>query len=392
MRMLIKLVVGLGLIFAAVGLGLLMQRDSGYVLLSYGSWTLETSLWLAGGALLLLGILSVFIMRLGLNVWHLPQWFKSLLRRRRERKGNYLLEQGVIRLWMADWSTAENHLRSGAECSEVPLVNWILAAKAAHQQKAYPRRDEYLQRITELGREERLAGLLAQVQWQIAAEQWESADKTLCQLYEQAPKHKQVLYWQYQYYYRQRQWQQLAALLPDLMLEQAEYQRVVCETYQQLLQMATHTQQLIQQWESIPRSLQREITIMRVYAQKLVNFQAYEEAEAFIRKALAQQWDNKLVYYYGLTITKQVDKQITVAEQWLRQHPDDPELMFCLARLCLASQLWGKARNYLEFAIQSLRRPEVYAELIHLLDQLKEKSLAGHYMREMLTMITAQTS
>ena len=64
---------------------------------------------------------------------------------------------------------------------------------------------------------------------------------------------------------------------------------------------------------------------------------------------------------------------MTIAEQWLKKHPDDPYLLLSLGRLCKQRKLWGKARDYLEKSlIYDSSNLETYLELGELSENLEE--------------------
>ncbi|MDH3280584.1 MAG: tetratricopeptide repeat protein, partial [Gammaproteobacteria bacterium] len=63
-------------------------------------------------------------------------------------------------------------------------------------------------------------------------------------------------------------------------------------------------------------------------------------------------------------------------------HGDDPHLLLSLARICIANELWGKARSYLETSIAKHGPAEAYQELGRLLEQLGEPQKALSYYRK----------
>jgi HemY protein len=69
------------------------------------------------------------------------------------------------------------------------------------------------------------------------------------------------------------------------------------------------------------------------------------------------------------------------AEGWLRQRPEDPDLLATCARLSLRAELVGKARSYLEASLA--RRPTAENSLIlaELLEDLGEHEAATLWLR-----------
>jgi HemY protein len=124
-----------------------------------------------------------------------------------------------------------------------------------------------------------------------------------------------------------------------------------------------------------------------VYAEQLRLLGAEVEAEELLRSFLKQHYDSALVRLYGLLHGRDPGKQLQAAEGWLKQHPQDAGLLLSLGRLCLHSQLWGKARGYLESSLTFQRHPETCAELARLLAQLGELERSNTLFQESLSLL-----
>jgi HemY protein len=85
---------------------------------------------------------------------------------------------------------------------------------------------------------------------------------------------------------------------------------------------------------------------------------------------------------YGELRTGNVSRQLRQAETWLKDRPEDPVLLCTAARLCMASELWGKARSYLESSLALAPDPGAYALYGQLLNQLGEESAASDAFRQ----------
>ena len=77
-------------------------------------------------------------------------------------------------------------------------------------------------------------------------------------------------------------------------------------------------------------------------------------------------------------------KRLARAEDWLRHHPNDHQLLLALGRMCRDAALWGKARNYLEASVAVAATPVAHAELGQLLEQLDERETAEEHYRASL--------
>jgi len=108
-----------------------------------------------------------------------------------------------------------------------------------------------------------------------------------------------------------------------------------------------------------------------------------------VEKALAADWDATLVSLYGeLPRMEQAERvaeartRIERAESWLLEHPQDPQLLGALGRLCAQAELWGKAQSYLETSLAFGESRATHLELARLQDRLGRGADAQrHYRR-----------
>jgi HemY protein len=196
-------------------------------------------------------------------------------------------------------------------------------------------------------------------------------------------------------YFQLRDWKSLAQLLPPLRKYKAipalECDELEQRVYQALLkEIAPYTDldNLRKYWESVPRPLQRMPRLLNEYVPCLIEKGAHVEAETLIRECIKKTWDSSLIRWYGLAIGEDVSKQLSVAENWLKQHGDDAILLLTLGRLCIRNQLWGKARSYLESSLALDPQPETYRELGMLLEQLDEPTAAAECYQKGLILAT----
>ena len=115
-----------------VGVVAVIETDPGYLLLAYGNYTLESSLWV--GLLLLLVLILVLygaislIRRLLGGRKSLAGWWGS----RRSRATSRLTTRGIISFNQGNWARARRQLLRGARNNEAPLANYLMAARASY--------------------------------------------------------------------------------------------------------------------------------------------------------------------------------------------------------------------------------------------------------------------
>ncbi len=134
-------------------------------------------------------------------------------------------------------------------------------------------------------------------------------------------------------------------------------------------------------------ALKRDVPLVIAIGRKFGKEGHADWAEQLIANHIAPDFAPDLVLEYGL-LSANTTRQLAVAERWLRERPNDAQLLVTLGRLCLKSALWGKAEDYFELAIQLTDHPMAHAELARTLahkgqmaDSIKhyEKSMAAGY-------------
>ena len=392
MRLLLTFLVAL---VASVAVALVAREDPGYVLFSRGGWTVETTLALFVVALILLFGVLYAVLRTVVNARAVPRRLGQWRQRRQGLKARRATHRGLIELAEGHWDRAERLLNRGAAHADVPLLNYLGAARAAQKQGEDDRRDHYLSLAHQAMPEAELAVGLTQAEVQLAHGQFEQALATLVHLQRLAPKNAHVLHLLKRLYERLESWSDLVELLPNLrkykVEEAAALDRLERRAYQALLQQAGErgeVEELRHTWVRMPKEL-REVPEMVVsYAYYLQGFGREGEAERLVRETLRKRWDPRLAGFYGRVAGPDPAAQLETVEGWLKEHGERPELLLAAGRLAVRSQLWGKARSYLEAAAHTQPGAEVLQELGALLEQLGEAGAAADCFRRGLALAT----
>ncbi|HQU14513.1 MAG: hypothetical protein B7Z66_02605 [Chromatiales bacterium 21-64-14] len=381
-------------VLAAVGVAVLVLHDPGYVLIGYGHWTLETTLSLAVLVLLLGFGIGYYLIRGLTGLRGIPGRVQSWRQQRRARRAQALLTRGLLQLAEGRWPEAEGTLIKGARHSETPLLSYLASARAAQQQDAHERRDQYLRLAHESMPDADMAVGLTQAELQIAHRQWEQALATLTHLRTIAPRHAHVLKMLMTLYSELRDWQHLRDLLPELrrrrVVAPAEADRLELQIHRELLDRAAGTRDLTRLrgcWAQVPRRLRQTEALLLAYAGHLAALEAYSEVTELVEGALRRDWSEPLVAFYGTLSPPDPARALSRAEGWLKGHETNPELLLALGRLCVRNRLWGKARSYLEASIGVRPRPAAYRELGWLLEQLEQRDAALECYRKGMALV-----
>jgi len=375
-----------------VGVVAVIETDPGYILVTYGNYTLETSLWVGLLLLLLLTLLIYALVRLVNKLiagqHSLTSWFGS----RKAQRASRATTRGLISFIEGNWSNAQRQLLRGTRDNDAPLVNYLLAARASYRLNDPDKVQEYLGAAGASASEAETAVALTRAELQLEAGEHEQAIATLTAVRKDAGRHPYVLELLYRAYRDLEDWENLATLLPELKkhktLPEAELRQLENETWVRRLEQSVTDGEgpagarLQSAWDGMPNALRRQPEVVRSYARMLMEQGEYALAGKVIVNALKHDWDPELVRLYGFIPGDNAQRQLGQAESWLTAHPDDAELLLCLGRLSARDKLWGKARDYFERSYRLERRPETCAELGRLLVALGEPKVAAAYFRE----------
>jgi len=312
------------------------------------------------------------LIRLLLNIWHLPLFWRKHRRLRQYSKAETAMAKGMIALEYGDWQKAEKELIKSAKNSESGLVHYLSAAKMAHNQKAYSRRDNYIDQARDVYPEEYITIGLVEARL-LAEDKPKTAIAVLEALHEQQPKNPTILA---EYALGLKQlgyWETLAELLPDIKktraLEPAEYEQLEQQFWAGKLASAVDSDALQFIWNNLTKKQQMAPEILAEYVEQRIGWKDEVTLEMLLTKAIKKQWNDRLVYQYGrLTLGPAFDR-LKTAEKWKTVQGDsNPVLLLTLGRLACQSQLWGLGQSYLKQSLQL--RAEV--ETFHALAQCYE--------------------
>lgn len=393
-RLLIVLVLALA---AGLLLGPFLKSSMGYVIVVLGDpaaehTTVRLRLWFAI-ALLLLGMSAL------LMVWRLLRgtgraFTSTRLRQRRAKKKTVA---GMIALAEGHWQKAETQIMAGSKSSEVPLLNYLMAAQAAQMQKAGERRDEYLRQAALAEPEAQVAIGLTQAQLQLQQGQKELALATLNHVRELAPKHPYVLKLLKKLYVQFEDWPALLELMPAIskhkLLPEDERAELELRAHGAQLRVlaAEGTAALTAYWQGLSKESSQNPDLLAQYAELLQSSGAGAEAEALVLRAQRKHYHGRLAEIYGRLDGRDPAQQLANAEAWLKPETRTPGLLVALARLAMRNALWGKARHYLEDALALKSCPEAWWLMAEVYEQMGDKQGAQASYRRGLGDVLATT-
>lgn len=349
----------------------LALQDNGRLSMVWNDWVIETSLSFA----VVLALMAILIFYLLIRFWafliHLPRHLRERRALKRQKKAGQSLTKGMIALEYGDWKSAEKQLIKNAKQSPTGLVNYLSAAKMAHNQQAYSRRDDYLAQAREVFPDDYDAIGLVEARLLRESEPYK-AKAILQTLIDQKPKNP-VLFAEYAGLLEQLEdWSSLDSILPKLhklsALDKAEIQRIEIRVVAGKVASVENSEALDELWQTLNNKQQLQSDILAEFVEQRMGWGMEQGLSERIAKSLKQQWSDRLAYQYGRIQFGPAFDRFKVAETWLKGREENPVLLLTLGRLACMSQFWGAAHAYLKRSLSI--QPEI--ETFHVLAKCYE--------------------
>ena len=379
MKRLILAVILAGIL--AAGIAYIAYRfGSGYVILSFADVSIETSFLFAVGVVTLSFFVFYYAIRGIAFIIRIPLYLRFRKKKRKAEQARQSLIKGLMALGEGRFSEAEKILIKYAPQSDTTLLNYLMAARAAQQQHAYDRRDQYLNQAKQSVPNAEVMVATNQAELQISHKQYAQALETLTNAGKLSPKNGYIKVLLANTYEFLKDWTNLSLLLDDLrknrLLSEEAYNAMEASTYLGLLKQLSkqqNTQDVFSIWSHLPKHLKENGNILTIYAEELIAQKQYVEAESLIRNYLNKHWHEPLVLIFGDINSAKPQAQLDTAESWLQTHRQSAVLLLVAGKLCLKNKLWGKARTYLEASLSINPMAETYMHLAMLLeDKMQE--------------------
>jgi HemY protein len=293
------------------------------------------------------------------------------------------------------WSRGERLLGKGVRGTGAPLVNYLMAARAAQLQGSRERRDEWLRLAYQQLPQAEKTVLLTQAELQLADGQHDEALVTLEHVRRSDPNHPVALALSARACHALGDSEQLAEVLPRLgaaRLEPRELEDLAAIALAHRFAGPELTRDDLERyWKTLSPDLRStpRLAVLRLFA--LDRLGRGDAAERELRAELKRRWLAPYVAAYGQIRAADAAKQLRQAESWLMDRPEDATLLLTAARLSIVNELWGKARSYVETSLAIEASPEAYAVYGSLLDRLGENDRAALAFRSGLALADGQT-
>lgn len=369
-----------------------MRDDTGYVRISFQNYLLETSLWFATvSTIILIGLITI-LFGLGRRLFSSSKWIGEWVSQRGLESARKQTTKGLLAYAEGNWRQAQRFLTSSAEKTDTPLINYLAAAQAAHEQGNEKDSDHLLRQAYESTPGADMAVGITKAQLLIASHQYEQCLATLVRLRKKSPNHPFLLKLLKTAYENLEDWNKITETMHAFRkakiastdelneLEQKSWIALLDSAAEEIMRTtgsSTNTDAIDVIWDKLPGTMRKNEKVIHTYTHHLKLLGESQRAEALLRKVLHHQWSPSLVHLYGQLDVTEPSELLITAENWLKSRPNDDELLLTLGRLSLKNQLWIKAREYFEASLKLKKRPETFAELCRLYSHLGETQLCN---------------
>lgn len=371
----------IALVALAIGgsFGSLILRDPGYVMVAYGRYSFETSLWVglvfAGGLYVLMRLLF-WAANVTLGSWGMLRRFGV---RRSTQRARQRTAAGLTELVSGNFAQARRLLASSADRSEMPLINYLGAALASDALGDERTRDELLALAHDNESDSGLAVGLTQARIQLDADQLEHGLAMLIRLRKVAPRNPLILRLLLATFERVGDWEGVASVLRDArrqsLIDQARMDALRLQIAEHRLAVgaaglasdgADRVRSLMAAFRKLSRQEREQPGLVRTQVRLLLDVRTPDaafEAERLLREWLPRHWDRDLVEVYGRIAGRDGDRQLLAAQSWLKERPGDATLLLALGRIALRQGRTDEAMPYLAASAAQEPSVAVLAEL-----------------------------
>ena len=375
MRILLSLVI---LLAAAIGLAVGARFNPGNVVFFYPPYRVDLSLNLFIVLTAILFAILFGMLNALRSAQQMPQRVAAYRRDKREREGNRAMREALPS------ELVGTVLDAGLAA--------LIAARAAHRIGRPERRDTWLAKVRD-DATLKTARLMISIELALDGQQYDDALEAARELNASGTRHIHALRLALKANQRARNWPEVLRLVRLLDKRNAVHpvlsRRLRELAYDDLLSTQAQDVESIQRvWASVPPE-DRVRPFVAVRAARIFNAKGlYDEARSVVEKALAVEWDDRLVRAYRESAAAEGSAsllaQIERCEEWMATRPGDPELALTLGSLCLRQKLWGKAQRCLEQALSDASNSDTVREAHLKLAQLHEalnlpEEAAAHY-------------
>ena len=396
-----KLFITIILVLAiSIGLGVLALEDPGYVVLTRDPYVVRLPLLLFIGIIFLAFVLLYLFLNFLTSLFRAPKNYRQWRISANENSAQQHTMQGYAGLIEGNWNKAESSLLKKIEHNKIPLMNYLGAAYAAHQQNQPGRRNQYLDEALALHPNNDLAINLTRARLLYKSGELLECKDYLESLRVKSSKNIPVATLLADVYQGLENWDALIKLIPVMRKIKALPEEALNNreqfAYSQLISSPALSQDEsgnpAMTWKSLPSAKKKEPAMIMGYVNQLISDDKLEEAETVLRTALRRQFDENLMKLYGSINSSSVESQIKFVQSLNKKYIDHPAFLWTLARLNRYIQDFNQSKEFYKKAIDAGADKEIYADFGTFLEQTGETEKALFFFKKSVAELLPQNN
>lgn len=363
----------------AVWLGIVVQHDTGFVMVSYGHWSMQTTLWAALIAIIILFIIAYWLFRfLGSATRasaHLSGWFKH----RRKTRARRLAQRGYYDVLAGRWQPATHWLSKAIKHHPSPLLATLGLAYSA--QSDITARDKFLAQAKSMAGKKIFLYHVTAARMLMQSNHWDRAKTELQAAHTLQPKSVLTLSLLSDVLCTLNKWRALYTLLPLLKkhgaLSETAYNALEEKTLHALILESDNAPQLLALWDSFSRHQQKNPRLLAQHIKQLLSLNDRLSAMERLKHAIKRHPTAELATLLADCDKADVLKYYDALTQKLESNHPDANTAMALAHLSLKAGFIGKAKAYATQSISLSPSPDAYLILGKAEEALGESDAAS---------------
>ena len=321
-------------------LGTLIARDPGYVLVAYGDYSMQTSLWVMLALITVFCVVAYFALRVTGIIRKAPAAYRGWRGHQQSQRATDLTVKGLRLMAEGEYQRARKFLDGGAQNNEAKAINYLAAARAADDMGDGQARESYLRLAEEtdnsLGRARNVVAA------ELALDRGETA--TALALLEGTKSNPHIVQLKIRALKASSSWQEMLAASKDISKSDRELgQQIEKEGANlgladpSLEDPARH-----ELFKGLSADLKKDPAFIACYVKGLAD---KDVVEPLLRTALKKEMEPCLVRIYGELGQETLKIRQKTAEGWQKNHSTNPDVQYCLGRVYEQTQESGLAKE-----------------------------------------------
>ncbi len=393
MRALIWIIV---LFVAAVAVALGVQQFNGEIYLLTGDTLRHMNLNAFILCVVVLVVAVWLMIKIVVGILNIPAGLKSFTRTRKHRQATHALNEAGQAYFEGRFQKAQqksDSVLANKQAGDSRYLALMIAAHSADQTDNAKARDHYLEQIAQLPEKMQLSRYLLQAQSALSKHEYDEAQEYLAQAKSINGQLTSLVKLELRYSLDTKDDLQILNLTSRLLKSGAinnnEAQSYRLYAYRQLLGQCKDLKALKACLKRIPDDDKANVLSVEI-AQKYQQLGLYNNAVQWVRRYYPLNRDGLLLHTLSHSMAflgdAEQNKILQQAESWLKDDPNDANLLLCLGQLTYTRKLWGKAQSYLEASLSLQDSIQAHITLARVFDDTDQPELAEQERKKALNL------